>query len=77
MMVMMVVVMMVVPVAPLMAVVVVVMVMVVRLRHLHVGPCRLSRALAVDHLQQGSGVRNGLEQIGIGIGLQDIRRPGY
>ena len=70
MMVMMVVVM--VPVAP--VVMVVVMMVVMHLRELHPGLCRGRRRTLVNHFQCCRCIRDRLQQVGVGIGLQDVRR---
>ena len=59
------------------AVVMVVMMMVVvvvPLRHLHIAFRRFGRRLFIKRLQDFCGVRNRLEQLGIGVGLQRVRR---
>jgi hypothetical protein len=64
----MVVVVMMVPVAP----EVMVMMVVMHLRELHSGFGRSCGRALVDHFQRRCRVRNGLQQVGIGIGLQYV-----
>jgi hypothetical protein len=69
---MVVVVMMMVPVAG----VVVVMMVVMGLCELHSGLRRGNRRTVINHFQRRGRIRDRLQQVGIGIGLQDARRLG-
>src|SRR5215469_6787353 len=50
-----------------------VMVVVIPLRHLHIAVRRFWRRLFIQGLQDLGGVRNRLQQLGVGVGLQRIR----
>jgi hypothetical protein len=77
MMVMMVVMMMVVPVAPDDdGSVVMVMMVVMSLCELHSGLRRGNRRALIDYLQRRRRIRDRLQQVGVRIGLQDVRRIG-
>ena len=56
--------------------VVMVMMVVMGLCELHASFRRCGRRAFIDHLQHRCGVGNGLQQLGVGIGLQDVRRLG-
>jgi len=61
-------------VVPVALVVMVVVMMVMGLCELHFGLGRGSRRALVDHLQSRCRILDRLQQIAIGIGLQDVRR---
>ena len=76
-MVMMMMVVMVVPVAPDDdGPVVMVMMVVMGLGELHSGFCRGNWRAFINHFQRRRCIRDRLQQVGIGIGLQDVRRFG-
>ncbi|MBV9457391.1 MAG: hypothetical protein JO141_07765 [Bradyrhizobium sp.] len=75
MMMMMVVVVVMVPVAPDDdGPVVMVMMVVMGLGELHSGLCRGNWRAFINHFQRRRRIRDRLQQVGIGIGLQDVRR---
>src|SRR5579884_3574411 len=57
-----------------MMVMMVVVMMVIPLRHLHIALARSGRRLFIERLQDLRGIRNRLQQLRIGVGLQRIRR---
>jgi hypothetical protein len=56
--------------------VVMMMVVMVSLRQLHSGLRRCGRRPFIDHLQGRRRIRDWLQQVGVGIGLQNIRLLG-